>query len=267
MAKKKEETQEQKEKRLSKNLNRELEDLRNKLKFYSEPTYYFQIGESVSIGNLKDVTVEEVLDEGKIYKIDFTSINTNYGNPIITNNCKRYVSWVNVRKIPMSTESFITNEDISLNYSQRNIDDLLSKTYYFGVNFEPEYQREFVWSKEDKIKLIESIFNNVEIGKFVFIHYDNKKWSETGYSYEILDGKQRMRAILDFYEDRFQYKGKCYSELSYRDQCHFDDFPISMAEVSELSREQILRYFIMLNTGGRVMAKEHLNKVRKMLGE
>jgi uncharacterized protein with ParB-like and HNH nuclease domain len=73
-----------------------------------------------------------------------------------------------------------------------------------------------VWELEDKVALIDSIFNNVDIGKFAFIHlnYGEK------YTYEILDGKQRMRAILDYYENRFQYKGKYFNELSCREQNH-----------------------------------------------
>lgn len=88
---------------------------------------------------------------------------------------------------------------------------------------------------------------------------------ETGYSSEILDGKQRMRAILDFYEDRFQYKGKYFSQLSVKDQNHFKRYPVSVAETSEMSKEQVLRYFINLNSNGKVMSQDHLNKVKQML--
>jgi uncharacterized protein with ParB-like and HNH nuclease domain len=139
--------------------------------------------------------------------------------------------------------------------------DIFSKVYFFGVNFEPDYQRDYVWELEDKIALIDSIFNNVDIGKFAFI----KKGYSEDYLYEVLDGKQRMRAILDFYEDRFQYKGFYYSDLSYEDQCHINYYNINVAEASEMTKEQTLRYFLMLNTGGKQMAKEQLEKVRHML--
>lgn len=245
------------------NLERDLNRTRENLNLIPEPTYKFNTGDKVIIGNLEDCIIEEILDGGKIYKIDYTSIDNNYGNPIIKEHQKTYFQWYKLRKLNNNKNSFIKNEDLRLNYSQRHLADLFSKAYYFGVDFEPEYQRDFVWELEDKIALIDSIFNNIDIGKLVFIKHD---YSDD-LLYEILDGKQRIRAILDFYEDRFQYQGYYFSDLSGRDQDHFEHYSINVAEIDKMTREQILRYFIMLNTGGKPMAKEQLNKVKKMLGE
>lgn len=241
----------------------ELKELREESLYIPLPTYRFNIGNKVQIGHLEDATIEEMLDDGKIYKIDYSFTDNNYGNPIKTEHLKRYFYWFNIRKISNTKTSFIKNKDLRLSYMQQTIDSLFSKVYHFGVDFEPEYQREFVWELEDKIALIDSIFNNIDIGKFVFIRHDYSN----ELLYEILDGKQRLRAILDFYEDRFQYKGCYFSDLSRKDQNHFEDYSISVAEVGEMSKEQILRYFIMLNTGGKAMAKEQLDKVKTMLVE
>jgi len=248
------------------NHNRQLKDLRERLNFIPEPTYIYDIGTEVTVGNLQDVAIYNVLENGKIYEIDYTNVDNNYGKPIRHEHCKMYVGWTEARKLQDGNKvSLIKNEDIRLNYSQKDLRDLFSKVYFFGINFEPEYQRDYVWNLEDQVSLIDSIFNNVDIGKLAFIHYDTKKWMETGFGYEILDGKQRIRAILDYYEDRFQYKGKYFSDLSYRDRNHFINYNISVAEVRNLNREQILRYFIKLNTGGKIMSKEQVDKVRKLL--
>ena len=244
-------------------LENQLKELREENSYIPLPTYKFNIGDNVKVGNLEDVTVEEILDNGKIYKVDYSMTDNNYGNPIKTEHLKAYFHWFNVRKINNTKTSFIKNVDLKLSYMQQTIEGLFSKVYNFGVDFEPEYQREFVWELEDKIALIDSIFNNIDIGKFVFIKHDYSN----ELLYEILDGKQRLRAILDFYEDKFQYKGCYFSDLSNRDKNHFEDYSISIAEVGEMSKEQILRYFIMLNTGGKPMAKEQLDKVKKMLVE
>jgi len=243
-----------------------LKEVSERLPLIPDPTYKHNIGDRVSMGNLEDVHISAIHNENKIYEIDYTSINNNRGNPIRNKHQWMFVTWMDVRKyIEAIKESFIENRDVKLNYSQRGMGDIFTKAYHFGINFEPEYQREFVWNLEDKVSLIDSIFHNVDIGKFTFIHYSSDKWLETGYGYEILDGKQRLRAILDFYEDRFTYKGKLFSELSDRDQYHFRDYGIVEAEARNLTQEQILRYFIMLNTGGRIMAKEQIEKVRGML--
>jgi hypothetical protein len=250
---------------LKQKLGNKLNELKNKLFLIPKPTYIFNIGDKVSIGNLQDVTVEQVLENGKIYLIDYSFINNNYGNPIKHEHQKQYVEWFSIRKYQenKSTE-LIKNEDIKMNFMNQEIEGLFSKVYHFGVDFSPEYQRDFVWNLEDKITLIDSIFNNVEIGKFVFIHLGYSG----DYLYEILDGKQRLRALLDFYEDRFQYKGKYFSNLSRKEQYFFKGYQISVAEMrGEITREQKLRYFLLLNRTGHVMAKEQLDKVEKMLNE
>jgi uncharacterized protein with ParB-like and HNH nuclease domain len=120
-----------------------------------------------------------------------------------------------------------------------------------------------VWTTKDKVNLIDSIFNCIDIGKFAFI----KKNYGDDYLYEVLDGKQRIRAILDYFENRFPYKGKYFNDLCNRDKDHFEEYNISVAEARNLSKEQILQYFLMLNTGGKIMSKKHLDKVRNMLIE
>lgn len=258
-----EETPEQIEKKIQDRLNYDLKEKERCLYLIPEPTYYFDINDKVVIGNLEDVVVNKIFDNGKIYEILYSSTDTNYGNPIITSGHKMIVNWMNIRKPSNNKESLIKNTDIRLSYSQQTISSFFNKTYYFGIDFNPDYQRDYVWELEDKVALIDSIFNNIDIGKFVFIHkgYSGK------YGYEILDGKQRIRAILDFFEDRFQYNGKYYSELSYKDQWHFDEYSISVAEVNELTPKQVLKYFLMVNKTGKVMSKEQLIKVEKMLEE
>ena len=50
-----------------------------------------------------------------------------------------------------------------------------------------------------------------------------------------------------------------------RDKAHFLNYRVSVSEVDEISEEQILRYFILLNTAGKTMDKAHIEKVRKMI--
>lgn len=242
---------------------RELGLAMEELEYAPEPTYFFVVGDRVEIGNLVDVYVSEVLEDGKLYEIDYTKIDHNYGKPITNEHQKMFVMWYRIRpyKVDYIEDSFIKNREMRMNFMQMHLSSLLSKVYHFGVDFNPDYQRDFVWDLEDKVALIDSIFNNVEIGKFAFIHkdYDEK------YLYEILDGKQRLRTILDFYENRFPYKGKYYNDLTIGDRSYFENYPVSVAEAEEMNRENVLRYFINLNKNGRVMSKDQISKVEEML--
>jgi hypothetical protein len=246
------------------NMRREL--LRN-INLFPEPSYLFSIGDSVSVGNLLDAKVIDVLENGKIYKIDYTNCDHNYGKPLYHPHATGYWEWMSVRPpIEVIDHSIIKNIDLQLNYSQRPMADIFSKKYHFGLVMNPPYQRDYVWDMEDKIKLINSIFNNIDIGKFVFIsldYYDR----EDHYSYEILDGKQRIDAVTSFYENRFSYNGLYFNQMNKHEQHHFTEYPIAEAEVRNLTEEQKLRYFLMVNTTGKSMGKEQLDKVRKMIEE
>lgn len=242
----------------------ELRDMRRNLHLIPEPTYTFNLGDSVTIGNLQDVVVSQVLDNNRIYEITYSHTDSNYGRPIKRAGSKMYVPWTSIRKPFITTDSFIQNEDLRMNYSQTHLASLLSKAYHFGVDFDPEYQRGYVWELSDKVALIDSIFHNVDIGKFAFIRDDT--YTQT-YLYQVLDGKQRIRAILDYFEDRFEYKGRLFSDLSGRDQSYFESYSVNVAEVGRMKEEQIYRYFLMLNTSGKAMSQEHLDRVRQRLAE
>ena len=224
-----------------------------------EPSYHFGIGDKVRLGHLEDVTVVNVIND-KVYEVQFNS--TSKDNPGIKT---RFVMWHGIRPYPaQESESLIRNTDLRLSYFQQEIESLLYKVYEFGVDFDPEYQRELVWDNDDKEALIGSIFNNIDIGKFVFVHTED---FGAKYLYEILDGKQRLRTILDFYENKLSYMGHYYNDLCEKDQRHFRRFSIATAEVKESNRVQILKYFVVLNTHGRAMDKNQLKKVEQMIKE
>jgi hypothetical protein len=135
--------------------------------------------------------------------------------------------------------------------------------YHSGVDFSPDYQRDLVWTMEQKISLMESIFNNVDIGKFTFIVHDYSSKSPL-YS-EILDGKQRLSTICEFYEDRFTWRGKKFSELCFEDAHHFTGFPVIRGEVGEITEQQIYKLFIKMNTSGTPISKEHLERIKSLI--
>ena len=147
------------------------------------------------------------------------------------------------------------SDNFDINFDRLNIEKCFQNHYSV-----PDYQREYVWTEEDKVKLVDSIFRNIDIGKFVFVH--NSYHDE--YLYQILDGKQRIRAILVFYENRFPYRGKFFNDLSVRDQNWFCDKTIAVAEVERASKQDLLRYFIILNTAGKTMSEEHIQRVKEL---
>lgn len=246
------------------NKQRELKDLQERIDNGSlpAPTRFFNVGEPVKCGGMQNITVKEVLLNGYGYILHYDYIDNQSQ---VKHKVGYYTGhWLNV--FPMTSycegEQLSIKDDIDIRYSNNDINSLLHKVYYTGVDFNPSYQRDLVWSDEQKTSLLDSIFNSIDIGKFTFIKHD---YSRTPFFYEILDGKQRLSTICQFYEDRFLWKGKKFSELCWKDARHFNSFPVIQGEVGEMTEQQIYKLFIKMNTSGTPVSQEHLDKIKSLI--
>lgn len=231
------------------------------------PTRTFVVGQKVKYGGFLTSVVKEVLFDGKYYVLDSIYEKENYGKKELVPSTS-VVVWHNLidqeqyNKTEKET-AHVRRDIYPLNFSQRDIDGLVHMTYQAGVDLNPEYQRGLVWENKDKENLIESIFNYVDIGKFVMFRKDFKTNDNT--LYEIIDGKQRLTTLVEFYEDRFTYKGKLFSQLNPSDQRHILNYPVSVAFLERVDKNVILNTFVRLNTGGKPQDPTHIEKVRKMI--
>jgi len=223
-----------------------------------EPTYFFYIGDKVNYGDYQNVIITEIHCDNKIYGITHKNLRTNYQGMRL-----KYVKWLDIRQLNNhESPSLIQNPELKLNFFQSTIGLLFRMVYSSEINLNPKYQSEYVWSKQDKLYLIDTIFKNMDIDKFIFITYDNNDINR-----EILYGKERLRAIFDFYEDRFCYKGLYFSELCKEDQHHFCNYHINIAEIKSLTEEQKISYFLRLNKINKLMPMEHLQRIENLLPE
>jgi len=140
---------------------------------------------------------------------------------------------------------------------------------------EVEYQRGLVWTLEQKQLLIDSIYNNVEIGKFVI---RRRKWSwvekrlkqgfvkYTAFG-DMVDGKQRLHAILEFVTNKFPDSyGNYWDDLSDAAQRKFVGYrQLSYVELDENSDDaDVLKVFLAINFTGTPMSREHIDYVKSI---
>lgn len=252
-------------------LKRDLRDVQRK--DIPEPAYMFEVGDRVVYGAWAFTEILEVCEGGKFYRCHSCSWNTNTNRGSVWGEKEHYETWYNLSFYRTSEEidamdRFEEDEDIHFAYMQRDMVSLISKMFdEYGIDLNPEYQRGNVWTHDQKVALIDSIFKNVDIGKFAVIKRpwgNNPSKPLTPKLYEMLDGKQRLTAIWEFYCGRFKYKGKYFYELHPRDRSHFKHYTISYAETNPMTDEQKYRYFLKLNTTGTPVDPEHLNKVRDL---
>lgn len=265
MAKRKKKTTEELEYEL---VQRNIEDMREALDknlIPLNPTRTFEPGERVTLGAHAEVYIREVHFDNLFYVCEAIGVKRERGKE--GRNELHVQPWHNIYKYDQNLETQFTKEDkYYIRQLNSGIDSLLHMVYatHAGVDFEVEYQREHVWGLEDKVALIDSIYNNVDIGKFVFVQLNE---ATEGLYYQVLDGKQRLTALCEFYEDRFPYKGVYFSQLSHRDKHTFKNHGITYGFLENPDQRGIYESFIKLNTCGKPMDHKHIDKVRDLLNK
>ena len=116
-----------------------------------------------------------------------------------------------------------------------------------------DYQRNYVWTNKSRSLLIESFIMNIPIPP-IFLY-------EKDYSfYEILDGKQRISSIVDFYNNEYALEGlEVWSELNGK---RYIDLPNRIKEGLD---RRYLSSIIMLKESTKESFQ--VNKLKKMVFE
>lgn len=230
-------------------------------RFLGPPTYKFKVGDIVIVSGFNKSIVSEVIADGLAYKLKVKS----HDEPTI--DYEEYFCWTSLfpyKENNSEEQQFSVKNDIKLSASQRTIESLLNMYRFFGIDTDVEYQRGFVWGIDQKLALIESIFENIQIGSFTL---SIGKFEKGKCRYEIIDGKQRLLTLVGYRESRFPFRGKLYKDLCPSDRNHFEEFVISYIEVSDLTNIQKYRLFIRMNTCGKPQDKDHIEQVRQLLKE
>lgn len=135
------------------------------------------------------------------------------------------------------------------------------------------YQREFVWSLEDKQLLIESIYNGISCGSVIirkrsFDWLDKRESEDECFFMDIVDGKQRMGTIRRFINNEFpDFEGRYYSDFSRAAQHSFTNHRLfAYFEFDEKATDQAtLQQFLKINFTGKPQSKEHIEFVKSIL--
>ncbi|MBX7109566.1 MAG: DUF262 domain-containing protein [Chitinophagales bacterium] len=108
---------------------------------------------------------------------------------------------------------------LDFDYGSKDVQDFVSLFNQGRLNLEPGFQRQSVWSLNDRKKLIQSLLQNYPVPSiFLYKSADDKGRLK----YDVLDGKQRIESILmflgirQFKRDWFQVKYSFSDEENYR---------------------------------------------------
>jgi uncharacterized protein with ParB-like and HNH nuclease domain len=84
----------------------------------------------------------------------------------------------------------------------------------------PPFQRPAVWSEAQQARFIESLWNHLPIGAYVVNRSEDYN---SPFDCWLLDGQQRVTAVLAYVVDAFQVYGHRWSDLSVPERRSFEN--------------------------------------------
>ncbi|CAM4122721.1 DUF262 domain-containing protein [Bordetella muralis] len=133
-----------------------------------------------------------------------------------------------------------------------NISDFVEWDATSLLELSPQFQRRSVWTEKAKSYLIDTIIRGKPIPKVLITQTLNLGRNVR----TVVDGQQRLRAILSFIKGDFkisrahnrEFAGRRYAELPEEVQSEFLKYEIGVDMLFDLSFEDILDVFARLNT-------------------
>ncbi len=145
------------------------------------------------------------------------------------------------------------------------------------IKLDPDYQRMGdIWPLEKRQLLIDSILNDYDIPKIYFHVFDRTQKAETGYTYSVIDGRQRLETIWRFIEGKFnlsntfeyqkdpniKLNGLGYEDIAKeypRIRIQFDSFVLPIVGITTDDEDLIEDMFSRLNEAVPLNASEKRN--------
>lgn len=138
--------------------------------------------------------------------------------------------------------------------------------YKDDINPSPEYQRYAVWSRAQQQLLMDSVFRGLDIPK-LYLRQTN---GAGPFKYEAVDGQQRLRAVWDFFENKYtlsenatpELGGKKYKDLDMDLRKRFDHYQFNLVIIKEAEDAEIREMFCRLQNGKPLNSAEKRNAMK-----
>ena len=159
-------------------------------------------------------------------------------------------------------------DDLHITEITSDVNGMLYEFAAGSYDFNPVYQRDLVWTTEKKQAFIKKlIIGDIDLCPTLIM----PPFKEGRCEFEVLDGKQRMMAVIQFIQGQFPVEGFYYKDLSSGDVSRLMNSPFKYKQVkyydknglSEMSLKQKVELFLQINEYGQKVSDEHLAKIKK----
>lgn len=167
--------------------------------------------------------------------------------------------------IPLFTRSGSYMVHVSLDYLPSHYARMVGE---YGLDVSPDFQRAHVWTTDQKIHFMEYMLRGGTSG--LDIYCNSPTWNkvhlgidEPNNCFVLVDGKQRLDAALGFLNNEFPAFGALFREYEDKPRIMQSHFRWHVNDLA--TYEEVLQWYLDLNTGGTVHTPMELDKVRALL--
>lgn len=161
-------------------------------------------------------------------------------------------------------------DDLNISEITSSVRGLLNEYTRGTYDFNPEYQRELVWTIEQKQAFVKTLMiGDVDLCPTLITEPYSKEKGKR--EYEVLDGKQRMMAVIEYIRGKFSIDGLYYKDLSLGDVSRLMNATFKYRLIkyydkkkgfSKMTIEQKVELFLQINEYGQRVSEEHLDKIK-----
>lgn len=171
-----------------------------------------------------------------------------------------------------------TNYQIDVGW--RYLEAHLEMEFEVGLDLNPNYQRDHVWTDAQRVAYLEHILLGGEVGRTLIVahvgrneeYHNRPDGSIYLLGYSLVDGKQRLETVRRFLKDEIRIfagiggkeEGYLWSECSQGVRIAGGGFSFRWVRVSVPTKADLCGLYLKFNEGGTPHTKEELDRVRKL---
>ena len=154
-------------------------------------------------------------------------------------------------------------DDLLIRNEHRTVQDVIRRIDQGNYVMDPDFQRDFIWSKDQQSKLIESVIMRIPLPVFYMAENDDGR-------IVVVDGLQRLSTFRQFVKDKLRLRlpdrtelnGKRFSDLSSKLQNRVDDCNLIFYTIdSKVPERARLDIFDRVNSGEALSRQQMRNSL------
>lgn len=236
---------------------------------YQKTIDNFTIGDTVFLDDCKNQkTISEFIITPKETFVIFDDYRPPIDSPTLIQQIRKNKRPTDQPLFEKKEKAYV--ENLTINHVTSCLSSFLHEYTDGSYDFDPIYQRNLIWTKEQKQAFLESLVTGQAKIEPTFIKHPFKTGQP---DYEVLDGKQRLNAIIDYVHGEFPIYGLYYDQLSDNNIQILYDVPMVFKHIvyygpngqAEMPLDIKLELFLQENDYGTHVSKEHLANIKETL--